>query len=126
MIESASLVDKNNKPESQPKIWSVAAESVVVWAAMVDGLMPLGLTLRMLDCQLDGCLTLQTGVSHTVSLHVIIIQQVGLSHVVQLSQLPNVKNPVSQDMKLNTKKIFITQKKFTQFQKMSQKFKHKF
>ena len=92
---------------------------------MVDGLMLLGLISRMQVFRQDGFITQQTGVNLTVSLLAIIIQLEDLNHVELLNQLQNVKNHAPQDIQLNTRKIFITPKKFTQFQRMLLKFKLK-
>lgn len=118
VTESALQVDKNNKQESQQKIWLVVVESVAVWDVTVDGHMLLGLILRMQVFQQDGFTILQTGASRTVSPHVITIRLEDLSHVELLNQPQNVKNHVLQDIQHNTKKIFIMQSKFIQSQKM--------
>lgn len=118
VTESALQVDKNNKQESQQKIWLVVVESVAVWDVTVDGHMLLGLILRMQVFQQDGFTILQTGASRTVSPHVITIRLEDLSHVELLNQPQNVKNHALQDIQHNTKKIFIMQRKFIQSQKM--------
>ena len=92
---------------------------------MVDGLMLPGLISRMQAYQQDGFITHQTGASLTVSLLAIITQLEDSNHVELSNQPQNVKNHVPQDIQLNIKKIFITPRKFTQFQRMLLKFKQK-
>ena len=123
--ESVLQVDKSSKQESPLKICLVAAESAVVWAAMVDSHMRHGPTTRTAVCQQDGCTKPRTGASLTVSHLAITTQLENTSHVEQWSQLPNAKDPAFRAIQPTTKRTFTTQRKSSPSQRTCPRFRRK-